>query len=62
VTEDWRKLNNDELHNLHSLSNINRMITSRRMGWEGNIARNGRRGTHIAYLWESQNEETTRKT
>jgi hypothetical protein len=26
VTEDWRKLHNEELHNLYSSSNIIRMI------------------------------------
>jgi hypothetical protein len=27
VTGDWKKLHNEELHNIHSLSNINRMIS-----------------------------------
>jgi hypothetical protein len=31
VTGDWRKLHNEELHNLYSLPNIIRMIKSRRM-------------------------------
>jgi hypothetical protein len=31
VTGDWRKLHNEELHNLHSPSNIIRMMKSRRM-------------------------------
>jgi hypothetical protein len=31
VTGGWRKLYNEELHNLYSLSSIIRMITSRRM-------------------------------
>jgi hypothetical protein len=31
VTEGWRKLHNDELHNLYSSPNIIRMITSRKM-------------------------------
>jgi hypothetical protein len=29
VTGDWRKLHNEELHNIHSLSNINRMKSQR---------------------------------
>jgi hypothetical protein len=29
--EGWRKLPNEELHNLHSSQNIIRVITSRRM-------------------------------
>jgi hypothetical protein len=37
----WRKLHNDELHNLYSLPNIVRMIKSRRMRWVGHVARMG---------------------
>jgi hypothetical protein len=33
VTGGWRKLHNEELHNLYSLPSIIRMIKSRRMGW-----------------------------
>jgi hypothetical protein len=43
VTGDWRKLHNEELHNLSSSPNIIRMIKSRRMRWAGNVARMGRR-------------------
>jgi hypothetical protein len=31
VAGDWRKLHNEELHNLYSSPNIIRMIKSRRM-------------------------------
>jgi hypothetical protein len=31
----WRKLHNDELHNLYSSKNIIRVIKSRRMRWVG---------------------------
>jgi hypothetical protein len=31
VTRGWRKLQNEELHNLHSSSSIIRIIKSRRM-------------------------------
>jgi hypothetical protein len=34
----WRKLHNDELHDLYSLPNIIRMIKSRRMRWAGHVA------------------------
>jgi hypothetical protein len=34
----WRKLHNDELHNLYSSPNIVRVIKSRRMRWTGNVA------------------------
>jgi hypothetical protein len=51
VTGGWRKLHNEELHNLY-FSPI-RMMKSRRMGWSGHVARMGRRGMHIGYWWES---------
>jgi hypothetical protein len=41
VTGDWRKLHNEELHNLYSYPNIIIMIKSRRMRWAGNVARMG---------------------
>jgi hypothetical protein len=39
VTGDWRKLHNEEHHNLYSSPNIIRMIKSRRIGWAGHVAR-----------------------
>jgi hypothetical protein len=35
----WRKLHNEELHNLYS--SPSRMIKSRRMGWAWHVARMG---------------------
>jgi hypothetical protein len=37
----WRKLHNDELHSLYSSLNIVRVIKSRRLRWEGHVARMG---------------------
>jgi hypothetical protein len=39
VTGGWRKLHNEELHNLYSSQNIIRVVKSRRMKWAGHIAR-----------------------
>jgi hypothetical protein len=56
VTGDWRKLHNEELHNLYSSPNIIGMIKSRRMRWAGHVARMGE--TRNA----ARRKETTRKT
>jgi hypothetical protein len=39
VTGDWRKLYNEELHNLYFSPNIIIMIKSRRMRLAGHVAR-----------------------
>jgi hypothetical protein len=42
VTGEWRKLHNEELHNLYSPADIIiRQIKSRRMRWEGHVTRMG---------------------
>jgi hypothetical protein len=47
----------DRRNNLYFLSSIIRMIKSRRIRWAWNVARMGKkRGMHIGYWWESQNE------
>jgi hypothetical protein len=41
VTGEWRKLHNEELHNLYSSPDIIRQVKSRRMRWAGHVARMG---------------------
>jgi hypothetical protein len=41
VTGGWRKLHNEDLHNLYSSPKIIRIIKSRRMRWAGHEARMG---------------------
>jgi hypothetical protein len=41
VTGEWRKLHNEELHYLYSSPDIIRQVKSRRMRWEGHVARMG---------------------
>jgi hypothetical protein len=41
VTGNWRKLHNEELHNLYSSPNIIIIIKSRRKKWAGNVERMG---------------------
>jgi hypothetical protein len=59
VTGGWRKLHNEELHNLYSSPNIRviRMIMSRRMMWTGHVGRMGIKGMHMGYWWESHKED-----
>jgi hypothetical protein len=41
VTGEWRKLHNEELHNLYSSPDIIRQVKSMRMRWAGYVARMG---------------------
>jgi hypothetical protein len=41
VIGGWRKLHNEELHNLYGSPSIIRMIRSKRMRWAGLVARTG---------------------
>jgi hypothetical protein len=41
IVGDWRKLHNEELHNLYSSPHIIRTIKSKRMRWVGHIASMG---------------------
>jgi hypothetical protein len=48
--ESWRKLHNDELHDLYSSPNIVRVIKSRRIMWTGHVARM-ERGEVLTVFW-----------
>jgi hypothetical protein len=39
VTGEWRKLHNEELHDLYSSPRITRMMKARRMRWTEHVAR-----------------------
>jgi hypothetical protein len=56
VTGEWRKLHNEELHDLYSSPSIIRMIKVRRMRLAGHVIRMGEKRTHIGCWWESQRE------
>jgi hypothetical protein len=45
----WRKLRNEEPHNLYPSPSIIRVIRLMRMRWAGRVERMGRRGTFIGY-------------
>jgi hypothetical protein len=56
VTRGWRKLHNEEFHNLYYLTNIIRMVKSRRVRWAVHVARMGRRRMLIGGWWENHAE------
>jgi hypothetical protein len=56
VIRGWRKLHNEEFHNLQSSPIIIRMIKARRIRWVGHVARMGEKRSACRILWESQKE------
>jgi hypothetical protein len=56
VMGGWRKLHNEDLHDLCSSPSIIRMIKLRRMRWAGNVAQMGTREMCVGYWCESQRE------
>jgi hypothetical protein len=38
VAGGWKRLHNEELHNLYASPNVNRVIRSRKMRWAGYVA------------------------
>jgi hypothetical protein len=61
VTGEWRKLHNEELHNLYSSSDIIRQVKSRRMRWAGHVARMGEE-RKVYKCGKARGKETTWKT
>jgi hypothetical protein len=55
VTEDRRKLHNEELNDLYSAPNIVRLIKSR-MRWAGLVARMGVREAYTGFWWGNLRE------
>jgi hypothetical protein len=50
VTGGWRKLHNEELHDLYSSPSIIRIVKSGKIRLTGLVAGIGRKGTRIGYL------------
>jgi hypothetical protein len=59
VTGEWRKLHNEELHDLCSLPSIIRVIKSRRMKWTGHVARIGEKTNTYRLLVRKPEERRT---
>jgi hypothetical protein len=53
---EWRKLHNEELHDLYSLPSIIRIIKLRRVRWAGHVAGMGEKKNAYGLLVGSQRE------
>jgi hypothetical protein len=62
VTRGWRKLHNEELHNLYSSPSIIRMIKSRRIRWAERVAQMGAKRNAYGIMVGKAEGKTTRKT
>jgi hypothetical protein len=59
----WRKLHNDELHDLYSSPSIVTVVKSRRVRWAGHVARMREGGdVYRVFGWGGRREKTTGKT
>jgi hypothetical protein len=63
VTGEWRKLHNEELHNLYSSPDIIRQIKSRGMRWAGHVSSMGEeKKVYKVFGGKARRKETIRKT
>jgi len=56
VTEEWRRLHNEELNDFYTSPNIMQVIKWRRMRWAGHVARMGEERARIGFWWGNQRE------
>jgi len=56
VTEEWRRLHNEELNDLYTSPNTVRVINSRRMKWAGHVACMGEERGCIGSEWGNRSE------
>jgi hypothetical protein len=55
-TGEWRKLHSEELNYLYCSPTIVLVIKSRKMGWEGHVARMGRGEACTGFWWGNLRE------
>jgi hypothetical protein len=56
VTGEWRKLHNEELNDLYSSPNINRVIKSRKLRWARHVVPMGEGRGAYRIWWENLRE------
>jgi hypothetical protein len=56
VSGEWRKLHNEELHDLYSSLKSVRVIKSIRMRWAEHVARMGKREACVGFWWGNLRE------
>jgi hypothetical protein len=62
VTGEWRKLHNEELHNLYSSPDIIRQVKPTRMRWAGHVARVGKgRNVHRVLVGKPEGKRPLEK-
>ena len=49
VTEEWRRLHNEELFALYTSSNIIGVVKSRILRWAGHVVRMGEKRSHTGF-------------
>jgi hypothetical protein len=55
MTGEWRKLHNEELHDLYSSPSIIRILKSRRMSWAGHVHQTGeKRNAYMLLVGKSE--------
>ena len=52
LTDEWERLNNEELYALYASPNIIRVIKSRRLKCARHVGRMGREEVHTGFWWE----------
>jgi len=62
VTEEWRKIHNEELNDLYCSPNTVRVIKPKRMRWEGHVACMGeRRGVYGVLVGKPETKRALRR-
>jgi hypothetical protein len=62
VAGGWRRLRNEELHNLYGLPNIIRVAKSSRMRWASHVARmRGMRNSYSIFVGKSEGKRPLRR-